>query len=95
MSSGGTGYGYIDFKYLPAGKTGTSQEFVDTNNDKKVDTETLSHIFVGYAPYDNPVVTFTVVSPNIHTKNNRSSYTDMVNKRITQEVSKKFFEIFQ
>ena len=29
----GTGYGYIDLAYKPAGKTGTSESFIDTNND--------------------------------------------------------------
>lgn len=95
LESGGTGYGYINSKYLPAGKTGTSEGFVDTDNDGVVDKETLSHVFVGYAPYDNPIVTFTIVSPNIYTKKSYSSSKTMVNMYITQEVSKKFFEIYQ
>ena len=40
----GTGVGYIDLGYKPAGKTGTSQSLVDTDNDGKVDTETISPI---------------------------------------------------
>ena len=95
LESGGTGYGYIDTKYLPAGKTGTSEGFVDTNNDGIVDTETISNTFVGYAPYDKPKVTFTVVSPDVYTKNPLSSTRTLVNRYITQEVSKKFFEIYQ
>lgn len=91
----GTGYGYIDIKHNPAGKTGTSEGFVDTNNDGMIDTETISNIFVGYAPFDNPTVTFTVVSPNIYTKKASSSVQTLVNRYITQEVSKKFFEIYQ
>lgn len=91
----GTGYGYIDLNYKPAGKTGTSEGFVDTNNDGLIDTETISNIFVGYAPYDNPQVTFTIISPNIYTKNAYSSAQTPVNRYITQQVSKKFFEIYQ
>ena len=30
--------------------------------DGKVDTETITNTFVAYAPYDNPKVTFTVIS---------------------------------
>lgn len=91
----GTGYGYINIKNKPAGKTGTSEGFVDTNNDGIVDTETISNIFVGYAPFDNPTVTFTIVSPNVYTKKASSSVQTLVNRYITQEVSKKFFEIYQ
>ena len=92
LSYGGTGSGYIDKSYLPAGKTGTSQSFVDTNGDGLVDTETVSNTFVGYAPYDNPKVTFTVVSPD--TYNYNTSYQSYVNKRITKRVSEKYFEIY-
>ena len=38
----GLGNGYINETYKPAGKTGTSQSFVDTDDDKKVDTETIT-----------------------------------------------------
>lgn len=92
LAYGGTGSGYIDKSYLPAGKTGTSQSFVDTNGDGLVDTETVSNTFVGYAPYDNPKVTFTVVSPD--TYNYNTSYQSYVNKRITKRVSEKYFEIY-
>ena len=95
MESGGTGSGYISHEYKPAGKTGTSEGFVDTDHDGVIDTETISNIFVGYAPYDNPIVSFTIVSPNTYTKNSHSNAVTMVNRYITQEVSKKFFEIYQ
>ena len=91
----GTGYGYIDNKYNPAGKTGTSESFVDTDYDGIIDTETISNIFVGYAPYDNPKVSITVISPNVYTQNSHSSARTLVNKYITKEVSKKLFEIYQ
>ncbi|MDD3392124.1 MAG: penicillin-binding protein 2 [Bacilli bacterium] len=95
LSSGGTGYGYISSKYNPAGKTGTSQSFVDSDGDGVIDTETITNTFVGYAPYDNPVVTFTVISPDIYYDSGKSTYQSKVNKRITQQVSQKFFEIYQ
>ena len=90
----GTGAGYIDMTYKPAGKTGTSQSFVDSDNDGKVDTETISTTFVAYAPYDDPKVTFTIVSPNISHNNGKSSHQSAINKRLAQRISKKYFEIY-
>ena len=90
----GTGAGYIDMNYKPAGKTGTSQSFVDTNNDGKVDTETITTTFTSYAPYDNPKVTFTIISPDISHNNGRSTHQSSINKRLAQRVSKKYFEIY-
>jgi len=92
LEYGGTGSGYIDKSYKPAGKTGTSQSFVDTDNNGVVDTETVSNTFVGYAPYDDPSVTFTVVSPD--TYDYATSYQSYVNKRISKRVSEKYFEIY-
>lgn len=93
LAYGGTGSGYIDKAYLPAGKTGTSQSFVDTNGDGLVDTETVSNTFVAYAPYNDPVVTFTIVSPD--TYNYGTTYQSTVNKRISKRVSEKYFEIYK
>lgn len=95
LTAGGTGYNYIDMAYNPAGKTGTSESFVDTNNDGVIDKETLSNTFAGYAPYDNPKVLFTVVSPNVSDYSNGTKYQTRVNRRISYEVSKKFFEIYE
>lgn len=91
----GTGYGYIDLKYKPAGKTGTSESFIDTDNDSIVDTETITTTFVGYAPYDNPVVSFTVISPDVTYEGANSSYQSNVNKRIVNRVSKKYFDFYK
>ena len=92
MKFGGTGSGYIDLKYKPAGKTGTSQSFVDTNGDLKIDKETVSATFVGYAPYDDPKVTFTVASPDIYNYDNNSNYQTNVNRRIVKRISNLYFE---
>ena len=70
------------------------QSFIDTNNDGIIDTETITSSFVGYAPYDNPEVVFTVISPDVALES--TSYIDMshINKRISQKVSQKYFEIY-
>ena len=91
----GTGYGIINEAYKPAGKTGTAESFIDTNNDGIVDTETISSIVLAYAPYDNPTVSFTVVSPNIAPIDATVYGMSRVNTRITQKISQKYFEIYQ
>ncbi len=95
FEGGGTGYGFINNKYKPAGKTGTSQSFIDTNHDQKIDTETLSTVLVAYAPYNKPKVTFTVVTPNVGTGDISFYQMSKINKRISQKVSKKYFEIYK
>ncbi|MBR1717821.1 MAG: penicillin-binding protein 2 [Bacilli bacterium] len=89
----GTGAGYINLKYDPAGKTGTSQSFIDTDNNGLIDKETVSNTFVGFAPFNNPVVTFTVVSPD--TYDYSSSFESYVNRRISRRISEKYFEIYK
>ena len=94
LKLGGTGYGYINLKYKPAGKTGTSQSFVDTDGDLKVDKETISNAFVAYAPYDDPIVTFAIISPDIYNYDNNSNYQTNVNRRITTKVSEAYFKLY-
>ena len=95
MEVRGTGYSYIDSSHNPAGKTGTSQSFIDTDGDGMIDTETITTNFVGYAPYDDPVVTFTVISPDVATSDVPDNQISKVNRRITQKVSEKYFEIYK
>lgn len=94
LEYGGTGSGYIDKQYKPAGKTGTSQSFIDTDGDGIIDKETVTTTFVGYAPYDDPKVTFTVVSPDVYHYDNNSTYQTMVTKRIANRISQKYFELY-
>ncbi|MDD2377335.1 MAG: penicillin-binding protein 2 [Bacilli bacterium] len=91
----GTGYYYIDPAFKPAGKTGTSESFIDTNNDGLIDTETITHNFVAYAPYNNPSITFTIISPDISHRNNGSHYQSNVNSRLAYQVSKKYFQFYK
>jgi len=95
MSPTGTGYGYIDKIYNPAGKTGTSESFIDTDKDGIIDTETLSNTYVAYAPYDDPKVTFTIISPDIGYYRGGKTIRSYVNRRISYEVAKKYFEIYK
>lgn len=95
FTSGGTGVGNINFAYKPAGKTGTSQSFIDTDADGVVDLETTTSTMVAYAPYDDPIVTFTVVSPDIDYVGSNSYYIPPINAQISDKVSKKFFELYK
>lgn len=95
MVGNGTGSGYMDTIYKPAGKTGTSQSFVDSDGDGAIDKETVTATFAGYAPYDDPKATFTVLSPDIYHYDNNSTYQTSVNRKIAKEVTKKFFDLYQ
>ena len=78
----------------PAGKTGTSESFIDTDKDGKIDTETTSNAFVGYAPSDNPAMTITVTSPDVEDPNTGYNYRTYMNRRIVRMISNKYFEMF-
>ena len=86
----GLGYGYMGNYTYSAGKTGTSQSFIDTDGDNKVDTETITSSFVGYSPSDNPKMSIVVVSPDISIPN---SIQSSVTKRISSKVVNKYFEL--
>lgn len=93
-ASGGYGVGYIDQKYDAAGKTGTSQSFLDTNNDGIIDTETITSSFIGYAPSTNPKISIMVTSPDSSHPNSASDYASLVTLHITKEITNKYFELY-
>lgn len=93
-SPGGYGVGYMDKAMKPAGKTGTSQSFKDTNNDGIIDTDTITSSFIGYAPYDNPKMSIVVTSPDSSHPNSGTNYASLVTYRITGEISKKYTEMY-
>lgn len=94
MKYGGTGSGYMNLDYYPAGKTGTSQSFIDTDGDGVIDKETITNTFVGFAPADNPKVAFTVISPNVYHYDNGSDYQSYVNRRISKRVTDAYFALY-
>ena len=93
-ANGGYGRGYIDNKLDAAGKTGTSQSFIDTDNNGIIDTETITSSFVGYFPYNNPKVSIVVTSPNSSHPNSTTDYASLVTLRITKEVTNKYYEMY-
>ena len=90
LEYGGTGSGYINHSKNPAGKTGTSQTFLDTNSDGKIDTSTISTTFVGYLPYDDPKVSFAIISPDVAVYSD-NEYITFITKRIMNEVANSYF----
>ncbi|MBQ6498235.1 MAG: penicillin-binding protein 2 [Bacilli bacterium] len=93
-SPGGYGVGYMNPAMRPAGKTGTSQSFIDTNNDGKIDTETITSSFLGYAPYDNPRMSIVVTSPDSSHPNSNTDYASLVTYHITQAITAKYSEMY-
>ncbi len=95
VMEGSLGRGYMGDSPSPAGKTGTSETFYDADGDGKVDSETYSKSFIGYAPYDNPVMSIVSISPHVRYKKANSTYASNVNKRIVSRICNKFFEIYK
>lgn len=89
----GLGYGYMGYYTNSSGKTGTSQSFIDTNNDGVVDTETITTSFVGYSPADDPRMSIVVVSPDVSIP--EAQYQSNVTRRITTKLVNKYFEIYK
>ena len=82
----GTGRGYTDTKYKPAGKTGTSETVYSK------DITTITQTYAMFAPYDNPEYSIVVISPNISYNNDKDTYIAPINRYISKEVSKLVFE---
>ena len=91
---GGYGRGYVDDRLDSAGKTGTSQSFLDTDNNGIIDTETITSNFVGYFPYKKPKISLTVSSPNSSHPNSNTDFASLVTLRITKAVSNKYAEMY-
>ncbi len=91
--NGGVATGYINRWFDPVGKTGTAESFVDTNGDGKIDTETVTRTFAGYAPSVDPKMSIVAISPDI-TAANQKSFSN-INMRLSQRISSKYFEIYK
>ena len=92
VSKYGTGASYVNAKFKAAGKTGTSESFLDSDLDGKADTKTTTKVFVMYAPYDKPLYSLVVVSPHIGYENSLSDYIYPINMYITKKITNILFE---
>ena len=93
MSSGTGSAGFMGSAPNPAGKTGTSESYVDVNDDGIVDFESISNNFVGFAPANNPIMSIAVSSPDVQNPN-RGSYKTDVNYYISKKASNLFFKYY-
>lgn len=88
----GTGRGHVSYDLNPAGKTGTSESFYDSDNDNINDVKTVTKVFAGFIPYENPQYSVVVISPNVSYDNPNNSYTSNVNRHITRAITDFLFE---
>ncbi len=88
----GTSRNYIKTIYNPGGKTGTSETFIDTNNDQVVDTKTISLAFLGFAPLDNPLYSIVVLTPNIYIEKDYEYSKLYITRNISQGITNFLFE---
>lgn len=88
----GTGNGFMSKKVKPAGKTGTSESFLDLDNDGIIDTSTLTLTLAGYFPYDDPTYSLVVICPNTSYKNSKHDYIYYLTSRISREITDFMFE---
>ena len=93
-SDGGYGVGYTDWGMEAAGKTGTSQSFIDTDGNGVIDTETITSSFIGYAPYYDPKMSVVVISPDSSHPNSGIDYASRVTYFLTQEVTRAYTDMY-
>lgn len=87
----GTGYGYTNVLYNPAGKTGTSETYYDSDSDGIGDVLTITNTYAMYAPFDNPKYSMVVISPNVNHQNGTSDSFAYINRYISNRVSEYIF----
>lgn len=89
----GTGKNYNGTKVHAAGKTGTSETFVDSNSDGKMDTLTTSTAFISYAPADTKDYSIAIISPNIaRRKEGAKTYKYALNLKLNRKIMELLFE---
>ncbi len=93
-SPGGYGVGYMDYSVRPAGKTGTSQSFIDTDGNGVIDTETITSSFIGYYPYDYPKMSIVVTAPDSSHPNSNIDHRSQITYRISRQVQQKYTELY-
>lgn len=91
-TTAGTARNYINAKNNPGGKTGTSETFIDTDNDGVMDAKTTSIQFVGFAPFDDPNFSIVVIAPNLYKETNYEYSKVYITRYISQGISNFFFE---
>jgi len=89
----GTGMGYMDSAPDPSGKTGTSESFLDIDEDGIIDIPTISNNFVGYAPSSKPIMSIAAAFPDIQNPKG-GKYKSNVNQVIVSKTTSIFFDLY-
>lgn len=89
----GTGVSYMNSSYNPSGKTGTSESFIDLDNDGVIDAESISSNFVGYAPSKKPVMSIAASFPDIQNPNS-GKYKSSVSQVVVSKSTDIFFSLY-
>ncbi len=71
--SEGTGKIYVPQGLDFAGKTGTSESFLDSDGDGVVDVATITSTFAGFYPSEDPKYSLVVITPNISHNNGKNN----------------------
>ena len=91
-TTSGTARNFILSKYNPAGKTGTSETFIDSNNDGVVDRMTTSLAFVGFAPVSDPKYSIVVLAPHLYSTNEEIKQKYYITRYISKDITNFLFE---
>ena len=89
----GTGVGYMDDAPSPSGKTGTSESFIDLDDDGIIDAESITNNFVGYAPSKKPVMSIASSFPDIQNPKT-GEYKSYVNQTVVSKATSIFFSLY-
>ena len=89
----GTGIGYMDSAPNAAGKTGTSESFVDLDGDGVIDAESVSNNFVGYAPSNKPTMSIAAAFPDIQNPKG-GKYKSYANQVIVSKATSIYFDLY-
>lgn len=84
--SEGTGKFYVPKGMDFAGKTGTSESFLDVDDDGKIDVGTITSTFAGYYPSEDPKYSLVVITPNISHKEGKTDDFYFGASKITKDI---------
>ncbi len=83
----GTGYWYAAPQVLGAGKTGTSESYIDSDYNGSLDAYVLSNTFIMYAPYNEPKYSIVVISPNTSDLRSKNKTRAQINRLIARNIN--------
>jgi penicillin-binding protein A len=93
QENGGTAFSFFNNKdYRPAGKTGVAESFYQGPDSSKFKEPTYNLTLVGYAPYDQPEVSFSVVVPWAYEEN---THLNNINQNIGERILDAYFQLKQ